>query len=196
MKYLIVIDFEANCIENKVIIPQEIIEFPAIPICIDTNTIEYDKLFHYYCNTDILVTEFATNLTGITQEMCDNGKPFKEVHKLFQKWLFFNGFTIENSIIVTCGDWDFKTAFPNQCKYNNIKIPKFCKNWCNVKNVYKNVYNIKSGSMTNMLTNLDIELEGKHHSGVDDTKNIAKICLCLLKNGGHFEPFVHSYSTI
>ena len=83
MKYLIVIDFEANCIENGTIYPQEITEFPAVPICIDTKRILYDKIFHYYCKIDTKLTKFATTLTGITQEMCDNGLSFTNVLKLF-----------------------------------------------------------------------------------------------------------------
>ena len=31
-----------------------------------------------------------------------------------------------------------------------------------------------------MLKKLDIKHEGKHHSGVDDVRNISSICLALL----------------
>ena len=38
----------------------------------------------------------------------------------------------------------------------------------------------KNWSMTKMLDFFKIELEGKHHSGIDDSKNIAKILLKIL----------------
>lgn len=128
LKYLIVIDFEANCLEGRNIYPQEITEFPAIPIDLQTKTIEYNKTFHHYCKIDVDVTPYATELTGITQEMCDGGLPFKNVHSKFQDWCREHGFNAINSVIVTCGNWDFKTAFPAQCKYSNLSIPEICKN--------------------------------------------------------------------
>lgn len=35
--------------------------------------------------------------------------------------------------------------------------------------------------MTKMLTHFNIELKGKHHSGIDDSKNIASILIHILK---------------
>lgn len=186
MNYLIVIDFEANCTENGKLSPQEITEFPAVPICIDTKSIMNDKIFHQYCKIDNKLTPFATQLTGITQEMCDNGVSFKKSLKLFNKWCHENKFTKKNSIIVTCGNWDFLTAFPNQCKYSNVTIPNYCKDWVNVKDIYTQTYKKKSKSMVKMLDELNIKLEGNHHSGIDDSKNIAKICLKILEDGGVF----------
>ncbi len=152
----------------------------------ETKEILNDKIFHHYCKIDNPLTPFATKLTGITQEMCNNGLPFKEVVSLFTKWLKDNGFNNQNSVIVTCGNWDFKTAFVKQCEYSNINVPGYCKNWYNVKDVFKRTYNIYSGSMMSMLKYLKIRLDGKHHSGIDDAKNIAKICIQLLKDKADF----------
>ena len=152
----------------------------------DTLEIMHDKIFHHYCQIDTPLTEFATKLTGITQEMCDNGKPFKQVVYLFKKWLKDNNFNDQNSVIVTCGDWDFKTAFPKQCWYSKIKVPSYCRNWYNVKHVFERTYKIKAGGMPSMLNYLKIKLDGKHHSGIDDAKNIAKICIALLKDKADF----------
>ena len=186
-EYLMVVDFEANCIRNGTINPQEITEFPAIPIKINSKQILHDKTFHHYCKIDTPVTDYATELTGITQDMCDKGTPFKRVLDLFKTWLYDNGFNEDNSILVTCGDWDFKKMMPSQCRYSKIKVPKYCKSWCNVKRVFEQVYKIKAGSFKNMLEITNIELEGRHHSGIDDTRNIAKICVRLLQKGGEFK---------
>ena len=37
------------------------------------------------------------------------------------------------------------------------------------------------GGMVEMLKLLGLELEGKHHSGIDDARNISRICLELIK---------------
>ena len=39
--------------------------------------------------------------------------------------------------------------------------------------------------MIDMLKILKINLTGKHHSGIDDTRNITKILLYMIKDGHH-----------
>ena len=186
MEYLIVVDFEANCFENEYMENREITEFPAVPICIKTKKVMHDKIFHHYCKIDEPLSTFATDLTGITQKMCDDGKLFRVVVELFMKWMKDNNFSEKNSILVTCGNWDFKTAFVDQCKYSGIKVPNYCKKWCNIKKIFKKKYKKYGSSMKSMLRYLDIELDGKHHSGIDDAKNIAKICIQLLNDNANF----------
>jgi len=40
--------------------------------------------------------------------------------------------------------------------------------------------------MLEMLNILGLRVEGRHHSGVDDSINIARICLQLMKEGFEF----------
>ncbi len=40
--------------------------------------------------------------------------------------------------------------------------------------------------MTDMLAMLKLKLEGRHHSGIDDTRNIARCALQLMKDGKQF----------
>jgi ERI1 exoribonuclease 3 len=142
-KRLIVLDFEANCIRNGVIRPQEIIEFPCVVYNLETLAFGEDKQFHYYCKTDVPITEFCTELTGITQQMVNNGIKFTEVMKKHSIWMEQNGFNITNSIYVTCGDWDFKMALHGHCKYANIKVPGYFKRWCNIKKEFCKFYKQK-----------------------------------------------------
>ena len=44
--------------------------------------------------------------------------------------------------------------------------------------------NKKIGGMMQMLKILDLEHQGKHHSGIDDVKNICNICTALIKTQG------------
>jgi inhibitor of KinA sporulation pathway (predicted exonuclease) len=37
--------------------------------------------------------------------------------------------------------------------------------------------------MTDMLDKLNIPLEGRHHSGIDDSKNTAKIMIKMIQDG-------------
>lgn len=40
--------------------------------------------------------------------------------------------------------------------------------------------------MEEMLSALNMELEGRHHSGIDDTRNLVRIVQYLLKGGFKF----------
>ena len=74
-EYILVLDFEANCVEGNTINPQEIIEFPVVPISVLRKEVLLDRLFHSYVDTEYTkLTPFCTQLTGITQKHI-KGKP-------------------------------------------------------------------------------------------------------------------------
>ena len=47
--------------------------------------------------------------------------------------------------------------------------------------------------MTEMLNALEIPLEGRHHSGIDDSRNLSKVILALLNKNFEFkQAMVHN----
>lgn len=189
-QYLIVVDLEANCMKNRVIQPQEVTEFPCVVIDTAKGVILDNVQFHRYCKlTGPPLTEFATELTGITKDLLDTqGIPFPKVLYQQQLWMKEHGLNTKNSLTVTCGDWDFNVCLPGQCRYSKIGIPAIFKRWCNVKRCFESTVGYKAKSMVNMLKMLGLPLNGRHHSGIDDTKNIAAACVKLLKLGAVFKP--------
>lgn len=117
------LDFEATCQERGCIEPQEIIEFPCIAISADT--FQEVGRFHEYVQPvgQPLLTDFCTQLTGITQSMVSDRKQFPEVVADFLNWYAMLGFEQKRSIFLTCGDWDLATMLPKQCKYSGIPVP-------------------------------------------------------------------------
>lgn len=198
MRYLVVLDFEANCYDAKFDPTewhngwkQEITEFPCVVIDVQRNSIIDDMTFHKYCKINEPVTRFATHLTGITQEMTDAGEDFTSVFKQFREWYeenFIYPTGKNEALIVTCGDWDLETMLPNQCELSKVKPPSYMQSWCNVKRAFSDTFGGRAGGMMEMLQKLDIEHTGRHHSGIDDCKNIAKICCRLIKAGYTFKP--------
>ena len=79
MLYLLVLDFEATCDENRGFGPQEVIEFPTVVI--NTCTLQKEAEFHSYVRPvrNRKLTPFCTSLTGITQEQVDPAPSFPEV---------------------------------------------------------------------------------------------------------------------
>jgi inhibitor of KinA sporulation pathway (predicted exonuclease) len=85
--YFLVMDFEATCLDNVKISPQEIIEFPCLKL--NSKTLAVESQFHSYVRPVIhpRLDLFCTGLTGITQDMVDSEKTFEGVFEDFQKWL-------------------------------------------------------------------------------------------------------------
>lgn len=56
--------------------------------------------------------------------------------------------------------------------------------WINIKRRFRKHYKDRnSRGMDGMLRRLGMTLEGKHHSGIDDCRNIAKIVQRMQKDG-------------
>lgn len=187
--YLLVLDFEANCVENGVLPCQEIIEFPIVPVDVRNLKIMNDKVFHHYVKPTVVpeITEFCTGLTGITQARVNSGIKIQEVIKNLDQWMKENGFTTNNSTFVTCGRWDLETCLNKEAAYKKIPLPDYLTKFIDVSSVFMStLQREKSGGMLAMLQSLNIELQGKHHSGIDDSKNTAEIVLELIRRRGVF----------
>jgi len=200
-RYLAILDFEATCDEDRKFGPSEIIEFPIV--LVDTQSLKIVKIFHAYIIPTInpILTPFCTQLTGITQEMVSSkagAKSFDEVWTQVLQFLKDNQLTASDQVpydqnpfcFVTCGDWDLKTMLPTQFNglgWDKTKIPAPFRKWINIKALFNSFYKTNKKTsirgMTDMLTRLGLPLEGRHHSGIDDSRNISAIAIKMLKDG-------------
>lgn len=187
--YFLVLDFEATCWENEKLKPQEIIEFPVLKI--SGKTFEVESEFHTYVEPQVHgISEFCTELTGITKDMVAGQPHLDEVLKTFNIWMMKEGL-LENqtkSIFVTCGDWDLRTMLPGQCGYFKWPVASYFTQWINIKKAFARVTGVYPKGMMPMLEHLGIQHEGRHHSGIDDCKNIAKILKALAEKRFRFQP--------
>ena len=180
--YFLVLDFEG--VNNKYHGGpdiMEIIEFPVLKV--NAQSFETESVFHSYVQPTIhaQLNPVCTEITGITQAMVDGQPTLPEVLKLLDEWMREEKLLEKgvNTCFVTCGDWDLKTGLPDQCKYQKLNYPEYLCKWLNVKDVFVALTGIKGYSMKTMLRDLGLELDGRHHSGIDDSKNIAKILRTL-----------------
>lgn len=188
-QYYCVIDFEANCTSEGVK-DHEIIEFPAVLVDTKTNNVvsEFRRFVHTIKTGKI--SDFIQELTHITDEDVYGklGCTWWECLNLFEEWCTSNNINSENTTVVTCGDWDLKTMLPRQLELTKTKLTPLLTPllscWHNVKRSYKDALNVRRApGMAGMLSELNIPLVGHHHSGIDDSRNIAKICIALNKRG-------------
>ena len=174
LDFFLVLDFEAipDCPDLK-----EIIEFPVLKV--NARTLRTEAIFHSYVQPIIhpRITPLCTELTGITQNMVDGQPTLPQVLKSLDDWMKREGL-LEKGVefcFVTCGDWDLKTALPVNCHYLKLRYPDYLKRWINIKTYFQAIVRKKGSGMKRMLDELGLALDGRHHSGIDDSKNIAKI---------------------
>uniref|UniRef100_A0A7S1ZCS3 Exonuclease domain-containing protein n=1 Tax=Trieres chinensis TaxID=1514140 RepID=A0A7S1ZCS3_TRICV len=192
--YLCVLDFEATCNNGQTPKPQEIIEFPTL--LVNTRTGKVEKEFHLYIKPDVhpTLSDFCTELTGITQVTVDSGVSLEEALQSIQTWLdesnllphtakVDKGHGSFSFLFLTCGDWDLSQCLPRQLGWHNKDVPYVFAQWINVKTAFYKLYRVKPTGMTSMLRMLGMGLEGRHHSGIDDCRNIARICSRMLEDG-------------
>ena len=215
-RYLVILDFEATCELNKKW-RNEIIEFPSVLLDTTTLTRLSEFHQYVKPKRNPQLTPFCTELTGIQQEWVDNAKPIEEVLIDYDRWLNENALfdsklperpttlsksqkklrhlyqTSEKSELfafVTCGDWDLQQMLVNQAKDDNLQLKGYFSGWINVKKIFAKEIegNLeKLYGMAGMLDRLNIPLQGRHHSGIDDCRNITTIVEHLLKRGAIFD---------
>ena len=175
---IIIIDLEATCWQGPVPKGQEneIIEIGLAVLDVTTGTITKNQGFLIQPQRSN-VSPFCTELTTITQELLDkNGIAFEAaIAKLvadYQPDLY---------TWASYGQYDLN-MLKKQCKTFGIPYPMGVEH-INVKILFAEVFGLqKPTGMNGALHLLDIPLEGTHHRGVDDAKNIAKILhWCLQK---------------
>ncbi|CAJ1431480.1 unnamed protein product [Effrenium voratum] len=178
----VVLDFEATCDKPVQVKPQEIIEFPMV--LVDATSHKKVKEFRTYVRptANPKITAFCTELTGITQEQVDVAPAWSEALRLGEAWLREqSGYS--RPLFVTCGDWDLRQMVVEQCKQCQQPVPGMFKKWLNIKNLFMANTGKPSTGMKGMLESLEMPLEGRHHSGLDDCRNIARILAELLRRG-------------
>ena len=185
-EYLLVLDFEATCQDGRKISPQEIIEFPCA-LLNTKNGFQIEDIFHKYVRPihHPILTEFCTDLTGITNDMVTISDTFEAVFTQFRKWLekehdlvgLETELTKDKFAFVTCGDWDLRPMLPEQSRISQVSVPGYMKRWINVKSSFSSSFGTKQfpKGLSSMLNQLGMEFEGRQHSGIDDVKNIVRI---------------------
>ena len=197
--YICVLDFEATCYKDKVknsSLNHEIIEFPSYlwkweDEC-SLSLVDTIQIFVKPSQNPV-ISEFCFELTGITQEQVDSGISLGKALGQHFEWLSLKG-NIEDTIIVTCGNWDLLTMLPADLKTNNLGYPHTVyKHFMNIKQIFCDITkHDKAKGMTGMLTALDLKLEGRHHSGIDDCHNISQI-FCKIVDLGFRKSDIERY---
>nr|XP_023670792.1 ERI1 exoribonuclease 2 isoform X3 [Paramormyrops kingsleyae] len=195
--YLIVIDFESTCWQERKNYAQEIIEFPAV--LLNTSNGKTEAEFHTYVQPQEhpTLSEFCTELTGIRQTQVEAGVPLQVCLSQFARWLQTlqqgkNLAFLKHNIpapalnpcaFVTWSDWDLGVCLEYECKRKQIFKPEMLNRWIDLRATYKVFYNRKPKGLNGALQDLGIVFSGREHSGLDDARNTAHLAWRMITDG-------------
>ena len=173
-KIYLIIDLEATCWENHANRNNmEIIEIGAVLANNDYKIIgEYQIFIKPIKNPKL--SKFCKDLTTIKQKDINNAETFPVAFKQFIQWVEDKSKNnIADIIFCSWGYYDKKQLIED-CELHNINYP-FQAHY-SIKHKFAEIKNLKKPiGMAKALQMCKIQLDGTHHRGIDDAKNIAKI---------------------
>ncbi len=175
---IVIFDLEATCWEKDSQLKRiEIIEIGAVKL--DNNTLQTIDEFSSFIRPveNPVLSDFCTALTSIRQQDVENADDFRTVFQKFIDWIGPSSYKI-----ASWGDYDIKQLSVD-CKQHEISFPKkIRKKHINLKKLFASQRNIKPCGMAAALQILRLPLQGTHHRGIDDARNIARIARVILPN--------------
>lgn len=167
----LVIDLEATC-DNAGAVPreqQEIIEIGAV--LADGKTLEPREEFQTFVRPvrQPILTEFCIGLTHITQDLVDAAPGFPAAIDALRA--FIDGRPV---LFGSWGAYD-RGQFRKDAAYHNVSLPLGTRH-LNLKQEFsRRRGSRKRFGMAGALRAVGLPLEGTHHRGIDDARNITRL---------------------
>jgi inhibitor of KinA sporulation pathway (predicted exonuclease) len=191
----------------------ETVELPIVIIDTETNKV-VSEFQTYVKPVKENLNPFTTELCGITEDMVfgDDVPTFKQALMKLHKHLLDFGIFKHEFVLVSCGDYD-GNQLKREAVLKNIPLPNYLRRWINMKKALPSLGSgkppktegwdhkvdlkkMKAGNkgMPGMLEACKIPLEGRHHSGIDDARNLTKIVQYALGHGFEFNQAMVNYN--
>ena len=175
-QFYLVVDLEATCDENHRIprAQTEIIEIGAV--LADAQTLAPLEEFATFVKPVVnrKITPFCTKLTSITQADVDAAPSFREAMIRFGK--FIGG---RDALFCSWGDYD-RNQFERDASRHAVRLP-FRAGHMNLKKRFSEALGeTESYGMSSALRRVGLRLQGTHHRGIDDARNITRLLPWIL----------------
>lgn len=169
---LLIVDLEASC-SNDGTIPREemeIIEIGAV-LAAPASFQVFDEFQAFVRPVrHAALTPFCRELTGIEQTDVDMAELFPCVMARFAAWF------APHAELRFCswGDYDRK-QIAQDCRFHNVPNPMPVEH-LNLKRLFQQSLGMRRATgMAEALQKVGLRLEGRHHRGIDDARNIARL---------------------
>ena len=174
MRYVIV-DLEATCWERGTSPARmEIIEIGAVVLAAAAGPAVSEFARFVRPVQEPVLSEFCIQLTGIRQSDVEGAETFPDAFAAFVEWIGDEPF-----ILCSWGAYDLGQLRVD-CNRHRIPLPATFERHLNLKKIFADLHGIKPCGMAAALRRLDLTLEGQHHRGIDDARNIARIATAVL----------------
>ena len=134
------------------------------------------------------LSDFCTELTTITQSDVNDAPTFPQALANFQEWIGGGGINDttqddvdDRSDYLLCS-WGFydRKQLKLDCELHELDPGWLKKHHISLKHQHAKICNFQQPiGMAQALKSLEIPLQGTHHRGIDDARNIAKIFIEL-----------------
>lgn len=187
--HLLVIDFGAPG-TSRDSETREIVEFPIVVVDVRRKEVLNEEFHHYVRPTRHLkLSQEYIAKCGIEQHMVDGAETIEAVVNLARAFVAKLGLDETRLAVVTCGNYDLGTALKAEATNKTFPLPAWLRRWVSLKETFGAEFGeaefrkSRRGqhTMVTMMQTLRLPLNGRHHSGIDDARNIAKIVLKLLE---------------
>lgn len=175
--YYLVLDLEATCCNNDSIKRHEMETIEIGAVMVEAKDLKVVSEFQTFIKPVrySMLTEFCQSLTSISQAQVDGGRSYGEAIAHLQQWLS----NYPNAVFGSWGDYDRK-QLQQDSKYHQLPFPIAFPH-VNLKQQFSSAQGLsKRYGMAQALEMTGIELEGTHHRGIDDARNIAKLLPFIL----------------
>lgn len=184
----LIIDVEATCFDDgrHSWLEQETIEIGAT--LLNRDSLVLNNLGSVYINPKGEISDFCTNLTGLTKEfLANNGTTFiTAIGKLMDRIDETCGYPVNSLALQFCswGDWDHKQLMLD-CARNKMTYPFDIETAVNVKRLFWGEFckiDTKQRGLDHAITIIGETFTGIAHRGQDDAYNTAVVYKHILQH--------------
>jgi inhibitor of KinA sporulation pathway (predicted exonuclease) len=174
MRYVIV-DLEATCWEKGGTRDQmEIIEVGAVQLATGRGPVTDEFARFVRPVAEPVLGDFCTRLTSISQADVDDADTFPIVLSEFERWIGPEPF-----VLCSWGAYDLG-QFRADCARHDIPMPDSFERHVNLKEEFSRVFGVRICGMSKALAHVGLQLQGTHHRGIDDARNISRLAELVL----------------
>ncbi|MCA9024841.1 MAG: exonuclease domain-containing protein [Planctomycetaceae bacterium] len=170
--HYLVVDFEATCANDGSLHREEMEIIEVGAVMVDGESLELLSEFQAFVRPvrHPVLTDFCTELTSITQANVDRAPTFPEVVDRWKAWADAYG----ECVFSSWGQYDYD-QLSQDCRYHRLAVP-FMNEPINLKAEFSIRLNQRRRmGMKEALSRAGLTLEGTHHRGIDDARNIARL---------------------
>ncbi|MDE2291731.1 MAG: hypothetical protein KGL53_06580, partial [Elusimicrobia bacterium] len=166
---LVVYDLEATCWEQGTVVErQEVIEIGAVRLDSDLRAVaEFQRMVRPV--KEPVLSDFCRRLTNIAQEEVDAAGTFPGALEEFRAW---GG---EPPVRwASWGAYDLR-QLKSDCSRHGLDLPASMECHVDLRALFAEQRDLPPGTMTRALELVGIPQRGRHHRGLEDSRNIAHL---------------------